>query len=186
MLVASVMAGVALMNAFVRRVSFVRMGQVTFVKPLPTNRQRTLDPTHPLLMYHVAARAALLTQGSATIALGWLAPSSLTARLLVDGGVFGEAVLLAMSAIVCVGWLDVVINDVLPERFKLTWIRTHEHLGYMVLGVAYWSQAMGGAATELAGATVLLLNYLAVGAVCCWYGWTSAMHGGRDRGGRHG
>lgn len=156
------------------------------MKPPLSFRQRAMDPVHRLLMYHVAARAALLTQGSTTIALGWFAPSSLTARLLADGGGVGGAMLLAMSAIVCVGWLDVVVNDVLPDRFKLNWARTHEHLGYMVLGVAYWTQAMGGASTELAGATVLLLNYLAVGAVCCWYGWTSAMHGGRDQGSRHG
>ena len=138
-----------------------------------------MNHPHRLLMFHLAARAALLSQGTTTAALAWFSPTSLTARLLVDGGVIGEAMLIVMSVLVCVGWLDVLINDVLPERVKLRCLREHEHIGYMVLGVAFWTQAMGGTSTQLVGAGVLLANYVLVGSVCCWYGWTSAMRGGR-------
>ena len=137
---------------------------------------------HRLLLFHVAARAALLSQGSTTAALGWWSPNSLTARLLVDGGAIGEAMLIAMSGLVCLGWLDVLVNDIMPERMKLTPLRANEHLGYMMLGGVFWVQAMGSTSTELPGAGVLLANYLMVGGVCCWYGWTSAMLGGRKQG----
>jgi hypothetical protein len=142
-------------------------------RPAASARQR-------LLRYNLLARVAILVQASTTASLGWMSPGSLTARLLESGGQIGQAVLVLMTALVVVGWLDVLCNDAAGRRLAAP--RRHEHLGYLGLGAVYWAQAMAGAALLEGGAWVLLANYLGAGAVCCWYGWTSAARGGRSHG----
>lgn len=145
--------------------------------PLQTSARRRL------LRFNVLARCAILTQASATVGLGWLSPGSLTARLLETGGPLGMAVLAVMSTLVAIGWVDVLANDVLPSA--RAWPRRmlrQEHMGYLGLGATYWAQALAGAAHAELGAWVLVGTYVATGGLCCWYGWISAMRGGRSHG----
>ena len=134
---------------------------------------------HRLLRFNATTRVAILVQATTTAALGWFSPGSLTARLLADGGTIGQMVLLALSVLVCIGWADVVVNDVLPARWTLMAVRRREHMGYMLLGAVYWAQAMGSTSQHIQGSEVLLANYLMIGGVCCWYSWISVMRGGR-------
>ena len=134
---------------------------------------------HRLLRFNTTARVALLVQASTTAALGWWTPGSLTARVLADGGAVGSALLVAMTVLVSGGWIDVLVNDLLPDRMTLDVVRRKEHIGYLMLGAVFWAQAMGGLTTQEPGAGVLLGYYLMIGGVCCWYGWMSALRGGR-------
>lgn len=134
---------------------------------------------HRMLRYGLIARVVLLTQAATTVALAWASPGSLSAELLAAGGEIGRGVLLLMTAMVVVGWLDVLVNDCLSQRWRLPFTEAHEHSGYLGLGALYWMQAMAGAGALGQGGWVLVFHYVAMGAACCWFGWTSAMRGGR-------
>lgn len=134
---------------------------------------------HRMLRYGLIARVVLLTQAGTTVALAWASPGSLSAQLLEAGGEIGRGVLLLMTTMVAVGWLDVIVNDCLSRRWTLPFTQAHEHSAYMGLGALYWMQAMAGAGMVSQGGWVLMLHYVVMGAACCWFGWTSAMRGGR-------
>lgn len=146
---------------------------------------RALDAAtrHHLLRYGLIARVALLTQAATTVGLAWLSDGSLTARLLAQGGAVGQMVLVLMTAMVVIGWLDLLANDMLRLARQpapmLRAARRNEHAGFLVLGVLYWVQAMAGAGITEPGAWVLVVSYLLMGAWCCWFGWASAIRGGR-------
>lgn len=134
---------------------------------------------HRLLRFNLMARMSLLTQSTTTASLAWLSPGSLTARLLEQGGDIGLGLLCLMTVLVLVGWLDVLANDLLLRAPILRAVALKEHHGYMLLGATFWVQALAGATLLEAGAWVLLLTYIVTGALCCWYGWASAVRGGR-------
>lgn len=146
---------------------------------------RALDAAqrHHLLRYGLIARVALLTQAATTVGLAWLSDGSLTARLLEQGGLLGRIVLTAMTLAVAIGWLDLLANDMLRlARQPAPMLRAaqrHEHAGFLVLGLLYWVQAMAGAGLTEPGAWVLVISYMLMGAWCCWFGWASALRGGR-------
>lgn len=118
------------------------------------------------LRFPFLIRAALLTQATTVVCLGWWAQSSLTARLFERGGVPATWVLCAMSALVVVGLVDALINDVLPDRFTLTYLKRRRHLTYMVLGGIYMVQVFAGISDSPTGAGILLANYTAGGLLC--------------------
>ena len=134
---------------------------------------------HRMLRYGLIARVVLLTQAGTTAALAWASPGSLSAQLLEAGGEIGQGVLLLMTALVLIGWLDVLVNDCLPGRWQLRATVVHEHSGYLALGAVYWMQAMAGAGLGEPGSWVLVAHYTAIGSCCCWFGWVSALRGGR-------
>jgi len=134
-------------------------------------------PTHPMLRYALLVRTVLLWQASVTVMLAWLSPGSLTAEVLNNGNMLGWAVMVGMSIVVALGWADVIVNDVLPFGHFRCAARL-SHLGFMLLGAVYWMQAMAASAYANDGAWVLTVNYVVGGALCCWYGWASAL---RDR-----
>ena len=108
------------------------------------------------LRFPFLIRASLLIQATTTVSLGWWAQSSLTARLIERGGTPAILVLCAMSALVLLGLADAFVNDVLPERFSLVCIKSHRHIGFMVLGAAYMIQVFAGISDSPTGAGILL------------------------------
>jgi hypothetical protein len=134
----------------------------------------------PLLRHHLIARAALLTQGTTTVALGWLSPTSLTRATFEAGSVLAWLVLTFMTLLIAGAWLDLLLNDVLRRRFH--WVEKHEALVYMLIGLCYWMQAFAGSSTADDGAWVLIANYVFFGAVCNWYGFARALRNGGGRG----
>ena len=119
------------------------------------------------LRFPFLIRASLLAQAATTVSLGWWAQSSLTARLIERGGTPAMLVLCVMSAMVLIGLVDGFVNDVLPDRFSLLYVKRHRHIGYMTLGATYMIQVFAGLSDSPTGANILLANYAAIG-VLCW------------------
>ena len=134
---------------------------------------------HRFLRYNLVARVAILTQATTTAALAFLSPASLVSQLLTGGGDISKLVITSMLVLTGVGWVDVLVNDCLRGMRRLRPVMRHEHMGYMLLGVCYWIQALVGSAPDERGSDVLVLNYLVVGGCCVWYGWVSALRGVR-------
>lgn len=118
------------------------------------------------LRFPFLIRVSLLIQSTTTVSLAWWAQSSLTARLIERGGTPAMLILCAMTGMVLIGLADAFVNDVLPERFSLQFVRKHRHVVYMVLGATYMMQVFAGLYDSPTGANILLINYAAV-AVCC-------------------
>ena len=116
--------------------------------------------------FDFVARASILAQSATTVALGWLSPSSLTARILAEGGVAAQGLLWLMTMATLVGIADAVVNDLMPENWRLECIQRNRHIGFMLLGAAYLVQAFAGLENAPSGAHVLLANYLGVAGVC--------------------
>lgn len=116
--------------------------------------------------FDFVARIAILVQSATTVSLGWFAPVSLTARILAEGGVAARGLLWAMTAVTLLGIADAVVNDLMPESWRMECAQRNRHIGFMLLGAGYLVQAFAGLDNAPSGAHVLLANYLAVGGVC--------------------
>ena len=139
----------------------------------PERRKRA----HRLLQFDLLCRAAILCSASITVALAWFVPRSLTAQLLSDGSEFGVVVLVLLTACVLVGWLDVLINDVLPGGWELACAKHERHRGYALIAGMYLLQAhvsIGGAITA---DDLLPLGYIAQACIAGWYAWSTAVRG---------
>lgn len=116
--------------------------------------------------FDFVARTSILVQSATTVSLGWLAPTSLTARILAEGDGTGRCLLWAMTIVTLAGLADAVVNDLMPESWQLECIQRNRHIGFMLLGAAYLVQAFAGLGNSPGGAHVLLANYVGVGGVC--------------------
>lgn len=124
-------------------------------------------PVHPALRFHFIARVALLLHPLAVAAFAWLAPDSLTGRMLLgQGGQVAQLVMLAMAVLAVLGLLDAVINDLLPPRWTLPVVQRNRHLGYLVLGAILVMQVFAGAQDVPPGGGVLIAYHLAAGILC--------------------
>lgn len=124
-------------------------------------------PVPPGLRFHFIARVAVLLHPLAVAAFAWLAPDSLTARMLLGVGDFlPRVMLLAMTVVACLGVLDAVINDLLPARWTLPCVQRNRHLGYLVLGAILLMQVFSAVGDLPDGGGVLIAYHLAAGIVC--------------------
>ena len=119
------------------------------------------------LHFHFVARLAVLLHPLAVAAFAWLAPTSITGRMLLGTGAFyPRVILLAMTALALLGLLDAVVNDLLPERWSLHCMRRNRHLGYMLLGATMLMQVFAVVDNLPAGGHVLIAYHLACSFVC--------------------
>lgn len=132
---------------------------------------------HRLLQFDLLCRAAILCSASITVALAWFVPRSLTALLLADGGSFGWVVLSLLTACVLVGWLDVLINDVLPDGWQIAFARHERHRGYAMIAGLYLLQAYASIGDAITADDLLPLGYTAQACIAAWYSWTTAVRG---------
>ena len=142
-------------------------------RPVGDRRRRT----HRLLSFELLVRWSVLSTSTVTCLLAWYVPQSLTAVLLHNGGPLSEAVLLALTAAVGIGYLDVLINDILPDRYKFNLVKASRHLGYSVIGGLYMLQAFVSVGTTIGPEDLLPFGYLLNAFVCGWYSWTTAWRG---------
>lgn len=128
-------------------------------------------PVPPALRFHFIARVAVLLHPLAVAGFAWLAPGSITGRMLLGGGEFlPRVILLAMTAVAALGLLDALINDVMPARWSLPCVQRNRHLGYLVLGAILVMQVFSATADDLPpGGGVLIAYHLAAGIVCGLY-----------------
>ena len=126
---------------------------------------------NPLLQ----VRVLILLAASVNLGLWLFAPSSLTARLEEATG--QDAFQTAFSVIVALGWLDVLVNDVLPARIIAHTLLAYRHFLYAAVGAAFLIKAFVGASAgavsaDITGALVILLSFLGTAGVCAWYVFT--------------
>jgi hypothetical protein len=131
--------------------------------------------THRLMRFSLIARCLMLLPATSNVLLAIVAPESLSAMLSRHEGPAQGAVLLVMAALVIVGWLDVLINDFLPESWRMSWARSRRHIGYSFLAAVYLVKALASVDAEVDGATVLAGYYFGAAVLCGWYTWAAAL-----------
>lgn len=104
-------------------------------------------PVPMVLRFHFITRVALLLHPLAVACFAWLAPDSLTGRMLL-------------------GVLDAVVNDLLPPRWSLPCVQRNRHIGYLVLGATLLMQVFAAASDLPPGGGVLIAYHLAASIVC--------------------
>lgn len=134
----------------------------------------TPEPHH-LIKFDLIARCAILSPALYTCALAWFVPASLTAKLIASGHGYGHTLLILLTACVIVGMLDVLINDLLPERIFLTYFRRRRHLIFNVLAGLFFVQVYAGIGDVVNAEDLLSLAYLSNGLVAAWYSWATSL-----------
>lgn len=144
--------------------------------PAPPRVDRRIKP-HRLLRFDLICRAAILCASTITGILAWFVPRSLTAQLLDDGGVIGLAVLVVLSVSTLIGWLDILVNDLLPDRFHWYAAKRHQHQGYALIAGLYLLQAYTSIGDSISVDDLLPLGYIGNAGIAAWYAWTTAVRG---------
>ena len=127
---------------------------------------------HRLLTFDVIARCLILATASTTCSLGWFVPFSLTAKLIQDGGAYGQIALLLLTACVVIGWIDIFINDVLPASVFFEAIRSRRNNLYHFLAGVYLIEAYVGVGKSFGIEDFLPISYAMNGILAAWYSWT--------------
>ena len=83
--------------------------------------------------------------------------------------------MLLTSILATVGWADVVVNDILPDRWQLPFFARRRYWGYSVLGAVYWMHVYASIGAPIQGAQVVTWWYLSVGLLCGWYAWLAVV-----------
>jgi len=128
-------------------------------------------------MFDVLVRVAILFACTITCLLAWFVPQSLTATLLQDGGDIGHAVLVLMTVATLIGYLDVVINDLMPDHCSLAIVKHYRHLGYSLIAAVYLLQAYVSVGETVGAEDLLPFGYMLNALMSAWYSWTTAIRG---------
>lgn len=80
------------------------------------------------------AYLCLRTLVVAAVSLG--VADSLNGQFIDAAGQAGYAIVLLQVTCALTGLLDIVINDLLPARYHMTWARNYRHIGYIALAIA--------------------------------------------------
>ena len=148
--------------------------------PAPPANERRRRP-HRLLQFDLLVRVSILFAASITCLLAWFVPQSLTAVLLADGAEIGRAVLLVMTGAVAIGYADVIVNDLAPDRYSLPIAKHLRHLGYSLLAALYLLQAYVSVGDSMGPEDLLPFGYALNAVMAAWYSWTTAIRGWHAR-----
>lgn len=144
--------------------------------PAPPRHERRRRP-HRLLQFDLLVRVGILFAATTTCLLGWFVPQSLTAVLLEGGAEIGCAVLIVMTGAVAIGYADVLVNDLLPDRYSLPIAKHLRHLGYSLLAALYLLQAYVSVGDSMGPEDLLPFGYALNAVMAAWYSWTTAIRG---------
>ena len=153
--------------------------------PAPPANERRRRP-HRLLQFDLLVRVSILFSSTITCLLAWFVPQSLlawfvpqslTAVLLGGGAEIGRGVLIIMTGAVCIGYADVFINDMLPDRYSLPLAKHLRHLGYSLLAALYLLQAYVSVGDTMGPEDLLPFGYALNAILSAWYSWTTAVRG---------
>lgn len=81
-------------------------------------------------------------------------------QVSADGG---GLYVITLGAISLIGALDAIVNDMLPDRWRLPWARRHRHVIYMLMAIGSFSIAymlIIGAGMLTGASAQLILNTL--------------------------
>lgn len=105
----------------------------------------------------------------AAIVATWLEPDALSHRLISNTGDQGWALVWILALVSIAAVVDVVVNDLLPERFHLRATMRRRHLIYIALAVGIFCMSyaflVGAAGADGAWFRPLVLPYWLNGAV---------------------
>lgn len=154
------------------------MNRITAPTPVPAPpvNDRRRRP-HRLLQFDLLARVSILFSSTITCLLAWFVPQSLTAVLLADGAEIGRVMLIIMTTSVAIGYADVLINDLLPDRFSFPVVKHYRHLGYSLLAALYLLQAYVSVGDTMGLEDLLPFGYCLSALMSAWYSWTTAVRG---------
>jgi hypothetical protein len=107
--------------------------------------------------YWMARMIVALEVLFAIVLVSWFEPQSLTAQAIERTGVAGWGFVALLGAACCVCISDVVVNDLLPERFSFHIAKSWRHLGLMI--IALLLGLIGILVSFTFGFTTLLLVY---------------------------
>lgn len=120
-----------------------------------------------IMRMHFVARLAVLLHPLAVAGFAWLAPHSITARMVLGvGDIVSLVVLVAMTIVSGIGVVDIVVNDLLPARWSIPCVQRNRHLGYLLLGAMLLMQVFAILDDIPPGGGVLIVYHLATGIVC--------------------
>ena len=87
----------------------------------------------------IALRLYLCLRTLVVVVVSLNAPLSINAQMVAQAGALGYALVYVLSGLACLGILDLLINDCLPERYRLPFAEKHRHLGYILLSLGGFS-----------------------------------------------
>jgi hypothetical protein len=116
-------------------------------------------------------RAVVVLQVLSTLAITALEPGSLSHRLIETGGWLWVALLAAVGMAAAV---DIVVNDLMPDRWVLPTVASYRYLVYMALAAGLW--AVGGIMGSAAGGGWIMAHYMPLGCWAVLIAWTDLRH----------
>jgi hypothetical protein len=119
-------------------------------------------------------RGALLVIVSIAIHAMCAAPGTLTYEAIDASGPNGWYWVYALIGVLCIAWADVVVNDVMPCRFDLRFVKRWRYLIYIALCLGLTS--ICGVIALAVGWTVVLEFYGFLAIVSAWTALTDLMH----------
>lgn len=138
-----------------------------------------LDSPYPVVVSSIFPRSLYVGSGLCTTGLAILAPDSLTATLIAQAGLAGAIASGVFGLALLALFLDIVVNDLMPNRFYLRRSRDYRWLAVSSLACVFW--LFGTLAVlpqnhvDLSGSWVLVLWYFAQGAWGMWFAWSTKL-----------
>ncbi|MDN4590250.1 hypothetical protein DBA29_17305 [Xenophilus aerolatus] len=75
----------------------------------------------------------------ATILVIWWEPEALTHRLISQSGAQGWWLVGLLACVAVLGVADVIVNDILPDRISIAWVKRRRHFVYIGLAMGLMS-----------------------------------------------
>ena len=127
-------------------------------------------------------QATLLGHALTTVALLFFSPTSLTADLMSDAGTPGDIVMFIFSIALVASIVDLIVNDVMPDRFVLKALCRLRPYAMLVLGMAYIFLATASSMDPgmARGGPIIIVNYTLTGGGCIWWAVAHAYQRMRD------
>ena len=94
------------------------------------------DRRHPPRK-EIVAQLMLSVIGFATSTLALTATATFTHRMIVEGGVIAYGCAVAMGGLGLLLLCDTFVNDILPRKYHLLWIRHRRQHMWMALGLLF-------------------------------------------------
>lgn len=110
-------------------------------------------------------RALFILWAMCTLGLAVKSPASLTHVLADRAHGIGQITALIFSGCLLTLLLDFIVNDILPEKFRLSFAKNYRWLFVSAMSIIYWMYGtialLPGAAPD--GSWVLIVSYFGVG-----------------------
>lgn len=145
--------------------------------PITTAAEPARPELHRLMKFDVIARCAIMIYSAFTCTLAWFVPTSLTAKIIAQGGGYGYVVLIAFSTIIAIGFVDICINDILPDCYSFRSVKVRRHKLYHYVATLYFIQAMVAVGDRIDVEDFVAAFYFLIGVVAAWYSWAAACRG---------